>query len=259
MRSIAAGLLVKIFSPSTKPRRVWLTSLAAWFVFGLFWAAPALCERISYDTPEWRKEIANGCLPYHRLIRADFRIDDRAHPKFAMYTFAFFHFNYRYVFSEDNGQVVARVTEWRVRSGFDRTKSWRKSWYKTVERLLPHEQGHLDINELYSRRLAHMDLDQLPLGNGTDAERAAGDLKVNLKTLSTKVAKEDQAEQDAYDARTAHGTNQSRQVAATAELQRRLKEAGISYANEPGNDQTEAIPEAKTPLERLGGTLKRNH
>lgn len=193
-------VLVKSCCPPTRLRRVGLTSLAAWLVFGLFWAAPALCERIAYDTPEWQKEIANGCLPYHRLVRADFRIDDRAHPKFAMYTFAFFHFNYRYEFSEENGQVVARVTGWRVRSGFDRNKSWRKSWYKTVERLLPHEQGHLDINELHSRRFAHMDLDKLPVGNGTDASAAADDLKVKLKTLSTKVSKEDQTEQDAYDA-----------------------------------------------------------
>jgi hypothetical protein len=176
-----------------------------------------------------------------------------------MYTFAFFHFEYRYDFSEERGQVVARVTRWRIRSGFDRNRSWRKSWYKTVERLLPHEQGHLDINELHSRRLAHTDLDKLPVGNGTDAGEAGDDLKVKLKALSTKVSEEDQAEQDAYDARTAHGTNQSGQVIATAELQRRLKEAGISYANEPGNDQTDATPEAKTPLERLGGTLKRNH
>lgn len=250
-------LLAKSDRLSTRLRRVRLTSLAAWLVFGLLWAAPALCERIAYDTPAWRKEIANGCLPYHRLVRADFRLDDRAHPEYAMYTFAFFHFNYRYEFSEESGQVVARVTEWKVRSGFDRNRSWRKRWYKTVEKLLPHEQGHLDINELHSRRLAHMDLDKMPIGKGKSAADAADDLKVKLKTLSTKVSEEDQAEQDAYDARTAHGTNQARQVAATAELQRRLKEAGISYTNEPGNDQTDATPEA--PLERLGGTLKRNH
>jgi hypothetical protein len=261
MNEINRGRLVLAESGRsfTRLRCIRLTSLAAWLVFGLFWAAPALCERIAYDTPAWRKEIANGYLPYHRLVRADFRIDDRAQPKYAMYTFAFFHFNYQYVFSDQNGQVVARVTEWRVRSGFDRNRSWRKSWYKTVEKLLPHEQGHLDINELHSRRLAHMDLDNLPMGNGRDGGEAADDLKVKLKTLSTKVSKEDQAEQDAYDARTAHGTNQVRQVAATAELQRRLKEAGISYGNEPGNDQTEATPEAKAPLERLGGTLKRTH
>ena len=224
-------LLVKSYRPSTRLRRVRLTSLAAWLVFGLLWAAPALCERIAYDTPAWRKEIANGCLPYHRLVRPDFRIDDRAHPDYAMYTFAFFHFNYRYDFSEERGQVVARVTEWKVRSGFDRNRSWRKSWYKTVERLLPHEQGHLDINELHSRRLAHMDLDKMPIGKGKNAAEAADDLTIKLKALSTKVSKEDQTEQDAYDARTAHGTNQARQKEATAALQERLRQAGISYAD----------------------------
>jgi hypothetical protein len=238
--------------------RACLTTGAIWIVACLLWAAPAVCEPIAYDTPEWRKEIAHGYLPYHRLTRADFAINDKVYPKYAMYTSGFFHYNYLYHWVTQNGHTVAQITEWSFRSGFDRNQSSRKSWFKEVARLLPHEQGHLDINELYSRRLARMELDKLPIGEGAGADEAGKDLKIKLKALAAKASKDDQTEQDAYDARTAHGTNQPRQLAATAAIQKRLKEAGISYTNEPSDDQTDATTERKTPLERLGRTLKKD-
>lgn len=219
--------------PSPRGSRTPLRSVGTWIVACLLWAAPAASEPLAYDTPEWRKEISHGYLPYHWLARADFPIDDTAHSRYAMYTSAFFHFNYRYECAKKN-QVIARITQWRVRSGFNRNKSSRKSWFKNVERLLPHEQGHLDINELHSRRLARMDLDELPTGRGETSEEAIDDLRSKLKALSAKVSKDDQAEQDAYDAETSHGTNKSRQLTATAAIQRRLKEAGISYADLDG-------------------------
>jgi hypothetical protein len=197
----------------------------------LLWVAPAVCEPLAYNTPVWKREIAHGCLPYHRLVRADFPVNDKAYPKYAMYTFGFFHYNYMYHWATQNGHTVAHITEWNVRSGFDRNQSSRKSWFKDVARLLPHEQGHLNINELYSRRLANMTLDKLPIGEGATAGEAADDLRIKLKALAAKVSKDDQTEQDAYDARTAHGTNQSKQKEATAALQERLRQAGISYAD----------------------------
>jgi hypothetical protein len=239
-------------------KRPRLAMVTAYALACLLWVAPAVCEPIAYDTPEWRKEIAHGCLPYHRLDRADFPIDDKAHPRYAMYTSGFFHYNYKYDCTEEEDHVIARITEWKVRSGFNRNKSSRKSWYKAVERLLPHEQGHLDLNELHSRRLAHLDLDELPAGEGETSEEAIDDLQSKLKALSAKTSKEDQAEQDAYDAETSHGTNKSKQLAATAAIQERLKKAGISYANEPSDDQTDTTAEPKTPLELLGRTLKKN-
>ncbi len=203
----------------------------------LLWVAPAVCEPIAYDTPEWRKEIAHGYLPYHRLIATDFPIDDNAHPrKYAMYTVGFFHYSYQYDWTQKKDHIIARITEWKLRSGFDRSKSSRKSWFKGVERLLPHEQGHLDIHELHSRRLAHMDLDELPAGEGQTSAEALEDLKSKVNALSAKISQEDQAEQDAYDAKTAHGTNRSKQLAATAAIQKRLKNADITYANEPSDD-----------------------
>lgn len=248
---------VESHRPSARVSRIRLAFVATWVAACLLWAAPAVCEPITYDAPEWRKEIAHGCLPYHRLTRADFPIDDEAYPKFAMYTSGFFHYNYKYHCTEEDGHAIARITEWKVRSGFNRNKSSRKSWYKDVEKLLPHEQGHLDINELHSRRLAHTELARLPIGKGTSEDEAAEDLKVRLKALSAKVSTEDQTEQDAYDAQTAHGTDKSRQLATTAEIQRRLKNAGIIDADEPSDDRPDAVPKPKTPLERLGGTLRR--
>ena len=62
-----------------------------------------------------------------------------------MYTYGFYHYNYEPKCTKEGGHVVARITEWRVRSGFNRNKSSRKSWFKDVERLVIHEQGHLDI------------------------------------------------------------------------------------------------------------------
>jgi hypothetical protein len=236
-----------------------LALVAAYVLICLVWAASAVCETIAYDTPEWRKEIAHGCLPYHRLTRDDFPIDDKAHPKYVMYTSGFFHYDYDSECRKEDNHVIARITEWRVRSGFNRNKSSRKSWLKDVERLVLHEQGHLDINELHSRRLAQMKLGELPVGEGQTAREALDDLRSKLKNLSAKVSKDNQLEQDAYDAETSHSKNRSRQLAATAAIQRRLKAAGIAYANQPDEDQTDtATKEDRSPLELLGRTLNKD-
>jgi hypothetical protein len=243
--------------PRTRSPR--LALIATCVLTCLLWAAPAFCETIDYNTPEWRKEIAHGFLPYHRLARADFPVDDKAHAKYAMYTFGFFHYNYEPACIKQGDHMIARITEWRVRSGFNRNKSSRKSWFKDVERLVIHEQGHLDINELHSRRLAHMTLEQLPVGGGKTSEEALADLRSKVTELSDKTSKEDQAEQDSYDAETSHGTNRVKQVAATAAIQKRLKGAGITYADELDDDQTErTTEEGDSPLELLGRTLKKS-
>src|SRR5437764_7635477 len=135
-----------------------LALIAVYVLSCLLWAASAFCETIDYETPEWRKEIAHGFLPYHKLSRADFPIDDKAHPKYAMYTYGFYHYNYEWRCSKEGDHFTARVTEWRVRSGFNRNKSSRKSWFKDVERLVTHDQAHHDINELHSNLLAHLKL-----------------------------------------------------------------------------------------------------
>jgi predicted secreted Zn-dependent protease len=144
----------------------------------------------------------------------------------------FFHYRYKGRWIKQNGHVVARVTEWLGWSGFDRNKSSRKSWFKLVNETLPHEQGHLDINELYSRRLAEMPLDQLPLGEGADPQEASADLRRKVQTLAERVIEEAKKEQDQYDAETAHGKNVWKQREWSAAIQARLERAGIHFSTQ---------------------------
>lgn len=195
----------------------------------LICTALPLSGQQSHDSPEWKKEIANGYLPYHRLVSEDFPINDVGYLPHSMFTAGFRHYNYQFVMAPKGGRFSARVTQWSVRYGFDRNKSWRRSGFKAVEETLPHEQGHLDISVLHSKRFAQTSLDQLPVGEGESASAAASDLKKKLQALVERVSKEAQAEQDAYDASTSHGANPASQRQWTAAIQQRLKQAGISF------------------------------
>ncbi len=185
----------------------------------------------AYEIPSWQSEIDKGYFPYHRLVATDFPINDEVHPENGMYTTSFRHYYYQFHWNEENGHITARVTNWLVRSGFDRNKSSRKSWFKPVEQTLPHEQGHLDIGELHSRRFARLTLQELPVGEGTTSQDAAADLKKKLDALCDRVSAAAQAEQDAYDAATGHGKNKTKQAEQTAAIQKRLNQAGISFEN----------------------------
>ena len=156
-------------------------------MFLCFWCARRcrFADSNLYDTPEWKKEIANGCLPYHRLVAEDFPINDAGYLPHGMFTSGFRHYNYQWVTVPKGGRFSARVTEWNVRFGFDRNKSWRRNGFKLVEETLPHEQGHLDISVLHSKRFAQTSLDQLPVGEGESAPAAANDLKKNFRLWSS--------------------------------------------------------------------------
>jgi hypothetical protein len=180
-------------------------------------------------TTSWAAENAKGHFPYHRLVASDFPINDKAHPKYAMHTNGFFQFYYHEHWIENNGHAVARITDWTVWSGFDRNKSSRKSWFKEVDRLLPHEQRHLDINELFSKRLADMPIDKLPIGEGNTGPEAEADLKRKMDALSDRIGAEEKVEQDRYDAETNHGANAAKQREWSASIQARLQKAGIHF------------------------------
>jgi Bacterial protein of unknown function (DUF922) len=181
------------------------------------------------NPPSWEEEIAKGHYPYHRLTSADFPINDAVHRQFGMHTEGFFHFHYHDHWTENSGHAVARIVDWNVWSGFDRTKSSRKSWYQHIAETLPHEQGHLDINELYSKRLADTPVDQLPVGQGTTGPEAEADLARKMKALGDRVTAEMQAEQEHYDAETNHGKNAAKQREWSAAIQTRLQRAGIHF------------------------------
>ena len=173
--------------------------------------------------------MARGYFPYHRLAATDFPVNNHVNPEYGMYTWVFFHYSYNHRWSIQHGHVVDRVTKWRVWSGFDRNKSSRKSWFKLGNEALLHEQGHLDINELYSRRLAEMSLDMLPRGEGADPKEASADLVRKIEALADRVSGEETKEHDQYDAETAHGKNLSKQQKWSAAIQARLNRAGIHF------------------------------
>ena len=180
--------------------------------------------------PPTPQEIAQGYLPYRRLTAADFPVRDNEPSRHGMYTLGFRRYNYRAATARGaDGRFSARVTDWVVRAGFNRNRSWRKSWFKRVDELLPHEQGHLDISLLHSARFARTSLDELPTGEGATAKAAADDLRKKLEALLQRVTKGAQAEQDAYDAATSHGENRLKQQEWTARINRRLRDAGIRY------------------------------
>lgn len=182
-----------------------------------------------YDAPPWREEIANGYFPYHRLAVTDFPVNDHINPEYGMYTRMFFHYSYNHRLITRHGHVVDRVTKWLVWSGFDRSESSRKSWFKLGKEALPHEQGHLDINELYSRRLATMSLEMLPHGIGADPKEASADLIRKIEALADRVSGEAKKEHELYDAETAHGKDLSKQREWSAAIQARLERAGIHF------------------------------
>jgi uncharacterized protein DUF922 len=219
----------EIYSPMTTGRghpsfAIFVLALTSAFV-------PPLYGRPSDSAAAWKEEIAAGYLPYRRLVCEDFPIDDRVHWENGIYTAGFFHYDYKFRCVTSKRRVVARVTEWVVRSGFDRNKSSRKSWFTSFERFLPHEQGHLDINEIHSRRLANTTLNKLPLGEGSTCKEAADDLKKKLDSLANRCSQEAQTEQNKYDQETARGRDELKQKEATADLEARLKKTAVGYGN----------------------------
>jgi hypothetical protein len=204
--------------------------IVAKYVFNLLLGAASIsCTQALYEAPPWKEEMAKGYFPYHRLAAIDFSVNDHLNPEYGMYTWVFFHYWYDHRWSIQNGRVVDRVTKWLVWSGFDRNKSSRKSWFKLGNEALPHEQGHLDINELHSRRLAEMSLDMLPHGVGGDPKEASADLRRKVEALTSRVSGEAKKEHAQYDAETAHGKNLSKQRKWSAAIQARLERAGIHF------------------------------
>ena len=208
-------------------QRRWIVSKYA-FILLLGVAFTSRGEALD-ETAPWKEEVANGYFPYHRLVATDFPVNDHINPEYGMYTWMFFHYWYNHRLSVHNGHVVDQVTKWLVWSGFDRNKSSRKTWFKPGTEALPHEQGHLDINELHSRRFATMSLDTLPQGIGADPKEASADLIRKIEALADRVSREAKKEHDQYDRETAHGKDLSKQREWSAAIQARLERAGIHF------------------------------
>jgi hypothetical protein len=205
----------------------WIVVPKCVFILLLGAALPSRGQAL-HEAP-WKEEMAKGYFPYHRLAVTDFPVNDHLNPEYGMYTRMFFHYGYNHRWVIQNGHVLARVTRWLVWSGFDRNQSSRKSWFKLGNEALPHEQGHLDINELYSRHLAEMSVDKLPCGEGADRKEASADLRRKVEALADRVRGEAKKEHAHYDVETAHGKNLPKQREWSAAIQTRLERADIHF------------------------------
>lgn len=186
---------------------------------------------LPFDTP-WKEWIAEGYFPYHRVTRSDFPVNDKMYAeKFAMTTYSFLYPQYDYDCKQSGDKFIARITAWKVMSGIYRPGSNRKSWFtdQEIELMLPHEQVHLDINEIHGKRLENMGLDKLPIGEGRSADTAIDNLQSNVRAMLEKTSTENRAEQAAYDAKTSNGRNKLEQKKAEIIYKARLKREGITY------------------------------
>ncbi|MBN9504298.1 MAG: hypothetical protein BGO01_03935 [Armatimonadetes bacterium 55-13] len=196
-------------------------------VFGCSAFAPAGLST-DYGTPEWQQEISQGYIPFKRLTLEDFKIDDKAHPEVAMYTLGFIHYSYRTQVVQHGRWFTASVTEWQVRSGLDRSQTTRKSWFQDTAKAMSHEQGHLNLNEIYGRLLARRGPKTFPVGQGESPQAA-------LQTLAAKIAKiidwyweQNRSMQAQYDEDTDGGLDFLMQEKWDRAISARMKNVGLS-------------------------------
>ena len=179
-----------------------------------------------FASPEWKDFISKGQMPYHKVTLSDFKTISDPNAKFISYTHTFTFFSYHFKIQRGDF-VFARVDSSYVKSGIDRQNSWKTGSFGTFPQMLQHEQGHLDINELYARKLA-LRLSQMSyVGEGkTDAE-AIENLKLQMEALYKKCAEERDSADLQYDQETEHGTNMTKQNTWSRYLSAQLKVAGI--------------------------------
>jgi hypothetical protein len=145
-------------------------------------------------------------IPYRLLTWNDFPVNDQIGDSMSAHTQARLRYNYQPRYSRRGALVVAMVGAIEIQSGFDRSRSWRKSQFKSdPTELLAHEQGHLDLNEIRAVQLRQLKLSSYPVGMGATAQAAADDLRGKLKTFMDAQIAEIQQQHDRYDKETNHG------------------------------------------------------
>ncbi|HVT13050.1 MAG TPA: DUF922 domain-containing protein [Fimbriimonadaceae bacterium] len=165
-----------------------------------------------------KAEEARGYIPYRALTWDDFHTND-VDGTYLADTEAFIHYDFRAKYVQSGSSYVASVTSIEIRSGFDATKSWRKSKFNVdPDVLLRHEQGHLDINETYARKLRKTKLSEWPTGSGPTAASAEHALEDRIRTLFAQAIANCQAEQNQYDDETKHGQVASSQQTWLAKI-----------------------------------------
>jgi hypothetical protein len=177
-----------------------------------------------YDSAEWKREIAEGYLPYRELAFEDFPVSDGYPTRHLMRTIGFLHYSFRANVVQEGARMVARIQEISVRSGFDQNRSWKKSTFSEKKALLAHEQGHLDLNELCA---ADFKKAKRPEGIGTNPKAAVDDLSIKLEALCQQCGSQFKIEQERYDVETIHGANLAKQTEWQDAIRKRLAAQGI--------------------------------
>lgn len=185
----------------------------------LFCATVIQAQGVSTDLPK-------GFVAYKRLTKSDFKIETSGKAGPTMSTTPFLFHRYRYVWTQELGSFRTWVTEWKILSGFIAERTRRiKTFADSVEGI-PHEQGHLDLNEIYARQLAATNLSDLPTGEGISREAAIKDLETKLQTLVDSTVAKCTAEQNDYDLKTNHGMDKVAQKREIAPINARLSVYG---------------------------------
>jgi hypothetical protein len=195
-------------------------------------ALAALCVAATddYASQAWKDEIAKGYLPYRKLVFSDFPAFDNTTSRHEMFTQGFVHYGFNARWNETGRGATAKVSNLTVRSGFDRNKSWRRSFAKNDPLLIEHEQGHLDINELHADEMRQ--IKEMPVGKGIDYQEAMESLRRQMREIAERIIKEAQDEQNRYDQETNHGQNFVKQKLWTEALRERCQQARIKFWDE---------------------------
>lgn len=170
--------------------------------------------------------------PYHQLTWKDFRIDDDAPAgqDTAACTASLISYRFRMRYSGRRGSYSATVTQLQVVSEFDPARSWRRSYLGSEpDRLLQHEQGHLDINEIYANHLRQIPLNAWPAGRGATAQQAIGDLEYKIKTYFDQALAGEKKDQEIYDRDTEHSRQAERQQRWTNHIQKLLRQTMTAH------------------------------
>jgi hypothetical protein len=199
----------------------------AFFIAFLALAALAVGALLDdFEAAEWKREVADGYLPYSKLAYQDFPVNDGYPADYLIHTIGFLHYSYRAEVVVKDGQYAAVISQISIRSGFDQNRSWKKTNFTERKALLAHEQGHLDINELHAADFRKV---KKPEGHGSNPKAALEDLSAQLAVLCDRHGEEARLEQDKYDEETKHGAAEPKQKEWMEAIRKRFKDSGLKY------------------------------
>jgi hypothetical protein len=192
------------------------------FVYADPATAPAATV-ITVPTEGSRRDAAQGYVAYRQLAWEDFPINPNPPAGLSAWTQTYIRYNFRTSWKRSGSGYTASLTSLDVRSGFVPSKMWRKPKFSTDGvKLLAHEQGHVDINEVEARKLRALTPEQWPVGTGQTSADASADLGARVKRLIQNAIAEVSRQNAVYDAETEHGQIAEAQDKWSARLRRQL-------------------------------------